>query len=132
MANVQVRIAGVDIPVKKRIDAALPYVYGVGRPLALKILKLARVDGSKRTYDLSQDEISRIRAVVESDKFMVEGNLRQKVFNDIKRLRDIRCYRGIRHKIGLPVRGQRTRHNAHTRKGRHIAVGGLRKKVEKT
>ena len=87
MANVQVRIAGVDIPVKKRIDAALPYVYGVGRPLALKILKLARVDGSKRTYDLSQDEISRIRAVVESDKFMVEGNLRQKVFNDIKRLR---------------------------------------------
>ena len=85
-----------------------------------------------RTYDLTDDEIARIRSVIEGGDVLVEGNLRQKVYQDIKRLRDIRSYRGIRHKIGLPVRGQRTRHNARTRKGKvRVAVGGLNKKIEK-
>ncbi len=131
MANSQVRIAGIDLPLKKRIEASLIAIYGVGFSSSRKILNLARVDINKRTYDLSEDEISRIRTILERGDFLIEGDLRQKVYQDIKRLRDIRCYRGIRHRLGLPVRGQITRHNAHTRKGKHIAVGGLKKKIEK-
>ena len=131
MANSQVRISGVDVPVNKRIEASLTSIFGIGFSTSRKILDLARVDPAKRAYDLSEDEIARIRSIIERGEFLVEGDLRQKVYQDIKRLRDIRCYRGIRHRLGLPVRGQITRHNAHTRKGKHIAVGGLKKKIEK-
>lgn len=127
-----VRIAGVEIPTAKKIKIALTYVYGIGHTKAEDILALARVDGEKRGKDLTDDELSRIRGVVESDDMKVEGELRQEIFQNIKRLKDIRSYRGIRHKLGLPVRGQRTRSNAHTRKGRHLAVGGLKRKLEKT
>ena len=131
MANSQVRISGVDLPLPKRVEIGLTGIYGIGISTSRKILNLARVDESKRVHDLSEDEISRIRSIIESGDFVLEGDLRQKVYQDIKRLRDIRCYRGIRHRLGLPVRGQITRHNAHTRKGKHIAVGGLKKKIDK-
>ncbi len=126
-----VRIANVDIPVDKRAEIALCSIYGIGRNRALKILSLARLE-NKRVKEFSDDEITRLRTVIDSRDFLIEGDLRQKIYQDIKRLRDIRSYRGIRHKLGLPVRGQVTRHNAHTRKGRHIAVGGLKRKLEKT
>ena len=127
----QLRIANVDIPMNKRAEIALCSIYGIGRNRSLKILSLSRVE-NKRLKDMSEDELSRIRTVIENRDFLIEGDLRQKVYQDIKRLRDIRSYRGIRHKLGLPVRGQATRHNAHTRKGRHVAVGGLKRKLEKT
>ena len=126
-----VRIANVDIPVDKRAEIALCSIYGIGRNRALNILSLARLE-NKRVKEFSDDEITRLRTVIDSRDFLIEGDLRQKIYQDIKRLRDIRSYRGIRHKLGLPVRGQVTRHNAHTRKGRHIAVGGLKRKLEKT
>jgi small subunit ribosomal protein S13 len=125
------RIAGVDIPLDKRIEVALTYVHGIGRTLSKKILKQARIDLDKRTKELSETDIKTINAVIEKG-YKVEGELRQTIFRDIKRLKDIRCYRGIRHKLGLPVRGQRTRTNAVTRKGKNIAVGGLKRKLEKT
>ncbi|MHB8443480.1 MAG: 30S ribosomal protein S13 [Patescibacteria group bacterium] len=132
MAQNQVRIAGVELPVKKRIEISLTSIFGVGISVSRRILERARISVDKRTYDLTDDEIARIRSVIEGGDVLVEGNLRQKVYQDIKRLRDIRSYRGIRHKIGLPVRGQRTRHNARTRKGKvRVAVGGLNKKIEK-
>ena len=131
MANSQVRISGVDLPLSKRIEVGLTEIYGIGISTSRKILNLSRVDFSRRVYDLSEEEISRIRSVLESGEFILEGDLRQRIYQDIKRLRDIRCYRGIRHRLGLPVRGQITRHNAHTRKGKHIAVGGLKKKIDK-
>ncbi len=132
MAQTQVRIAGVELPVKKRIEISLTSIFGVGVSVSRKILERARISVDKRTYDLTDDEIARIRSVIEGGDVLVEGNLRQKVYQDIKRLRDIRSYRGIRHKIGLPVRGQRTRHNARTRKGKvRVAVGGLNKKIDK-
>jgi small subunit ribosomal protein S13 len=125
------RIAGVDIPLDNRIEVALTYVHGIGRTLSKKILKQARIDLDKRTKELSETDIKTINAVIEKG-YKVEGELRQTIFRDIKRLKDIRCYRGIRHKLGLPVRGQRTRTNAVTRKGKNIAVGGLKRKLEKT
>ncbi len=132
MAQNQVRIAGVELPVKKRIEISLTSIFGVGVSVSRKILERARISLDKRTYDLTDDEIARIRSAIEGGDILVEGNLRQKVYQDIKRLRDIRSYRGVRHKIGLPVRGQRTRHNARTRKGKvRVAVGGLNKKIEK-
>ncbi len=109
------RIAGVDLPKNKKIYIALDRIFGVGIPLSLKILAQADVDPDKRTKDLTEDEIARIRSIVENMK--VEGALRAEIQRNIKRLIDIGCYRGIRHKLGLPVRGQRTRHNARTRKG---------------
>ena len=126
-----IRIAGIDIPAQKKIEYSLQYIYGIGSTLSKSILKTAKVDLTKRSKDLTETEISRIRSELESGKFNIEGELRQKVFQDIKRLKDIRSYAGIRHKLGLPVRGQRTKSNAHTRKGKHIAVGGLNRKIEK-
>ena len=125
------RIAGVDIPLEKRIETALTYIHGVGRALSNEILKKARIDPDRRTKDLTESHIKTISAILEKD-YKVEGELRQIVFRNIKRLKDVRCYRGIRHKLGLPVRGQRTRTNAVTRKGKNIAVGGLKRKLEKT
>ena len=110
------RIAGIEIPNHKRVEVGLTYIYGIGRPKARIILESVKVDLNKKIKDLTAEELSRIRKHIESDE-MVEGDLKKKVNQDIKRLMDINCYRGRRHKRGLPVRGQRTKTNARTRKG---------------
>jgi small subunit ribosomal protein S13 len=110
------RIAGVDLPKKKRIEIALTYIYGIGRSTSQKILTKANVDFDKKTDDLTEEEISRIREIVERE-VKVEGDVRREVAQNIKRLMDMGCYRGLRHRRGLPVRGQRTHTNARTRKG---------------
>lgn len=120
------RIAGVDLPPNKRIDIALTYIYGIGKSLSKEILKGAEVDPSVKVKDLTDDEINRIQKLVE--QYPVEGELRARVAQNIKRLITIGCYRGLRHRRGLPVRGQRTRTNARTRKGPRRTVGVRRKK----
>lgn len=110
------RIAGVDIPRDKRIEIALTYIYGIGRVLSNRIIAEAGIDPNKRTHALSDEEIARIRDILERN-YKVEGDLRKEVSISIKRLMDIGCYRGLRHRRGLPARGQRTRTNARTRKG---------------
>jgi small subunit ribosomal protein S13 len=110
------RIAGIEIPNHKRVEVGLTYIYGIGRPKSRMILESVKVDLNKKIKDLTAEELSRIRKHIESDE-MVEGDLKKKVNQDIKRLMDINCYRGRRHKRGLPVRGQRTKTNARTRKG---------------
>jgi small subunit ribosomal protein S13 len=110
------RIAGVDIPREKRIDIALTYIYGIGRTLSGRIVTEAGINPAARTHSLSDEEIARIRDIIERE-FKVEGDLRKEVSINIKRLMDIGCYRGLRHRRGLPVRGQRTRTNSRTRKG---------------
>ena len=120
------RIAGVDLP-NKHVDVALTYIYGIGHTSARKICATTGVDPEKRTSDLSQDEVNKLRTVIEND-YRVEGRLRTEVSLNIKRLMDIGCYRGIRHRRGLPVRGQRTKTNARTRKGKRKTVAGKRKK----
>jgi small subunit ribosomal protein S13 len=120
------RIAGVDLP-NKHVDVALTYIYGIGPASARKICATTGVDAQKRTSDLTSDEVNKLRTVIESD-YRVEGRLRTEVSLNIKRLMDIGCYRGIRHRRGLPVRGQRTKTNARTRKGKRKTVAGKRKK----
>ena len=110
------RIAGIEIPNHKRVEVGLTYIYGIGRPKSKAILEYVKVDLNKKIKDLSPEELNRIRKHIESEE-MVEGDLKKKVNTDIKRLMDINCYRGRRHKKGLPVRGQRTKTNARTRKG---------------
>jgi small subunit ribosomal protein S13 len=110
------RVAGVDLPPNKRSEIGLTYIYGIGRPRATSILKEAGVNLDTRVKDLSEDELVRIRAILEAQG-EIEGDLRKRVQMDIKRLMDIGCYRGLRHRRGLPVRGQRTHTNARTRKG---------------
>jgi len=110
------RIAGVDIPRDKRIEIALTYIFGIGRTVSSRILAEAEIDVSKRTNALTEEEVARIRDIIERD-YKVEGDLRKEVNTNIKRLMDIGCYRGLRHRRGLPVSGQRTRTNARTRKG---------------
>ncbi len=124
------RIVGVDIPDDKRAVVALTYIYGIGRTSSGKILKEAGVDESARVKDLSAEQMGRIRQVIESG-YRVEGSLRTEIALSIKRLRDIGCYRGWRHRRGLPVRGQRTRTNARTRKGPKKTVAGKRRKAGK-
>lgn len=131
MALTRARISGVDIPLGKRIVIALTYIKGVGKASSEKILSQAKIDHNTRTKDLAETDLRKISELIDG-KYKVEGELRQTVFRNIKRLKDIRSYRGVRHKLGLPVRGQRTRTNAVTRKGRNIAVGGLKRKLEKT
>ena len=121
------RIAGVDLPRDKRIEAALPYIYGIGWSLSRQILKRTGVNPDTRVRDLTEDEVSRLRDVIEKE-YKVEGELQREVAMNIKRLIDIGCYRGIRHRRGLPVRGQRTHTNARTRKGPRRTVGVKRKK----
>ncbi len=116
------RIAGVDLPRDKRADIGLTYVYGIGRTASLEILKEAGVDGAIRVKDLSEDKIVKLREIIERD-YRVEGDLRKEVSLNIKRLIDTGTYRGLRHRKGLPVRGQRTKTNARTRKGRRSGVG---------
>ncbi|MBI5530887.1 MAG: 30S ribosomal protein S13 [Candidatus Doudnabacteria bacterium] len=127
------RIAGINIPNEKRIEASLPYIYGVGLSLSKKILAAAKVDPNKRTKDLSEAELGRIREFIEKS-FKVEGELRQQVLLNIKRLKEIGAYRGIRHIRGLPVRGQRTKTNSRTRRGnvRKTAGSGRKNASEKT
>ena len=117
------RIAGVDVPNEKRIDIALTRIYGIGLFRSHEILNTARIDPSVRANKLSEDEVSRIAGIIEAD-YVVEGQLRRQLQQNIARLRDIRCYRGLRHIRGLPVRGQRTRTNARTRKGPKKTVAG--------
>jgi len=128
-----VRIAGVLLPGTKRIEFSLPYIYGVGVTLARKILKDANVDPGKRTDALSEDEVTRIRGLIEK-QFRVEGDLRREVFLNVKRLKDINAYRGSRHAKSLPVRGQRTRTNSRTTRGnvRRTMGSGRAKAAEKT
>ena len=117
------RIAGVDVPNEKRVDVALTRIYGIGPFRSRQILAEARIEPNVRAGKLTEDEVSRIAALIES-KFVVEGQLRRQIQQNIARLRDIRCYRGLRHIRGLPVRGQRTRTNARTRKGPRKTVAG--------
>jgi len=116
------RISGIDIPREKHIVIALTYIFGIGRSVAKKILADLNIDAARKTKDLTEDEIVQIRAYIDNN-FKVEGDLRREVTQNIKRLIEINSYRGIRHKRGLPVRGQRTHTNARTRKGRKRAVG---------
>lgn len=119
------RIAGIDIPKNKRGVVGLTYIFGLGRTTSEKVLNQAGIDLSKRVNDWSDDEIARIRQIL--DNYKIEGNLRSEIQMNIKRLMDIGCYRGLRHRRGLPVRGQRTRTNARTRKGRKKTVAGKKK-----
>ncbi len=127
------RIAGINLPNEKRVEAALPYIYGVGLSLSKKILASASVDPDKRSKDLTEPELNRIREYIEKH-FKVEGELRQQVLLNIKRLKEIGSYRGIRHIKGLPVRGQRTKTNSRTRRGnvRKTAGSGRKNASEKT
>jgi len=109
------RISGVDLPRDKRVEVGLTYIYGIGRPRSIEILTKAGVNPNTRVKDLTESEVASLRAVI--DGYNVEGDLRREVALNIKRLREINCYRGIRHRRGLPVRGQRTKTNARTRKG---------------
>jgi small subunit ribosomal protein S13 len=122
------RIAGVDIPKNKHIVIALTYIYGIGRPTAKKILDDLGIDPTRKTSDLTEDEVIKIREYIDTN-LKVEGDLRREVSQNIKRLIDINSYRGIMHKRGLPVRGQRTHTNARTRKGRRPSVGIKKKTV---
>lgn len=120
------RIAGVDLPRDKRIEIGLTYIFGIGVTTAKKILKTTGVDPNIRVKDLSEDDAQLIRAEIENN-YMVEGDLRREVSMNIKRLMDIGCYRGLRHRAGLPVRGQHTKTNARTRKGPKRTVAGKKK-----
>ena len=120
------RIAGVDLPREKRVEIGLTYVYGIGRVSATKILEEAKVNPDTRVRELTDDEVKRISEVIDAH-YMVEGDLRREVALNIKRLQEIGCYRGIRHRKGLPVRGQKTKTNARTRKGPKRTVAGKKK-----
>ena len=122
------RIAGVVIPSEKQVQIALTYIYGIGPKFASTILAAAKVEPTTRVKDLTEAEEQRIREIVDAD-YTTEGDLQRLVTNNIKRLKDINAYRGLRHKSGLPVHGQRTRTNARTRKGKAVAVGGTQKKA---
>ena len=122
------RIIGVDIPKEKRVELALTYVYGIGRALSNKILKAANISPDKRAKDLTEEEVAKLSSIIQKD-YKVEGDLRRDISANIKRLIDIGTYRGFRHRRGLPVRGQRTKTNARTRKGPRKTVGVVRQKA---
>ena len=121
------RIAGVDLPNDKRIEIALTYIYGIGTTSASNIIKIAGLNPDTRVKDLTEDEVAKIRETIERENITVEGDLKRQVAGDIKRLTDINCYRGRRHRLGLPVHGQRTKTNARTRKGPKHTVAGKKK-----
>lgn len=127
------RIAGVNLPNEKRIEASLPYIYGIGWTLSKKILAETSIDPNKRTKDLSENELNKLRDFIEKN-YKIEGALRQEIVLNIKRLKEMGAYRGIRHSRGLPVRGQRTKTNSRTRHGnvRKTAGSGRKKSAEKT
>jgi len=120
------RIAGVDLPREKRVEIALTYIYGIGRPSANKILQETGINPDTRVKDLTEDEVNKLRECIDKN-YIVEGDLRRNVALSIKRLMEIGCYRGLRHRRGLPVRGQRTKTNARTRKGPKRSVAGKKK-----
>ena len=122
------RIAGVVIPAEKQVHIALTYVYGIGKKHSRDILAAANIEPTTRVKDLTEAEENRLREIIDRD-YTVEGDLQRLVTNNIKRLKDINAYRGLRHKMGLPVNGQRTRTNARTRKGKATAVGGAQPKA---
>lgn len=124
------RISGIDIPKNKRVLIALTYIYGIGKTTSEQILTEAGVDPNKRVTALNDEEVAKIRSIIQSDH-KVEGSLRSEVQMNIKRLMDIGCYRGLRHRKGLPANGQRTRTNARTRKGKRKTVAGRKKAAEK-
>ncbi len=124
------RIAGIDLPRGKRVEIGLTYIYGIGRMLSNRILKAAGVNRDTRVRDLTESEVSKISAVIAAN-YRVEGDLRREVSQNIKRLMDIGCYRGLRHRRGLPVRGQRTRTNSRVRKGPRKTVGRRKKEPQK-
>lgn len=119
------RIAGVDLPENKRVDIGLTYIYGIGRSNVVSMINDANVDVGKRVKDLTEDEIGKLQKALE--KFKVEGDLRQEVDQNIRRLEDIGSYRGLRHRKGLPSRGQRTRSNARTKRGKRKTIGAMKK-----
>lgn len=120
------RIAGVNIPKEKRLLISLTYIYGIGRKSSEEILRKAKISHDLRTRDLTEDQVKTIRNLVE-ELFVVEGDLRREISTNIKRLRELGCYRGLRHRKGLPVRGQNTKSNATTRKGKRTAIAGKKK-----
>jgi len=121
------RLLGIDIPNRKKVEYSLRYIYGVGPTRAKEILDAVEIDPDRRTQDLTEQELSLISNYIIDNKIMVEGDLRRAITNNLKRLQSIRCYRGLRHQRGLPVRGQRTITNARTRKGGRKTVGVVRK-----
>jgi small subunit ribosomal protein S13 len=125
------RIAGINLPLEKRIEIGLTYIYGIGLKTSQNILKVSRIDPNKRVKDLKSEDVKKISDEIDKN-LQIEGELRQKINRNIRRLREVMCYRGVRHRLGLPVRGQRTKTNAVTRKGRNLAVGGLNPKISKT
>jgi small subunit ribosomal protein S13 len=125
------RIAGIDLPKRKRSEIGLTYIYGIGRTTARTILEKAGIVYDKRIGDLTDDEVAKIRSIITAE-YKVEGAVRSEIQMNIKRLTDIGCYRGLRHRRGLPVRGQRTRTNARTRKGKRKTVAGRKKAAAKT
>ena len=120
------RIAGIDLPREKRVEIGLTYIYGIGRPASIKLLQIAGVDKDTRVRDLTEDEVNKIREAIDKNQ-KVEGDLRREVALNIKRLVEIGCYRGVRHRKGLPVRGQKTKTNARTRKGPRRTVANKKK-----
>ncbi|MCL5433311.1 MAG: 30S ribosomal protein S13 [Patescibacteria group bacterium] len=121
------RISGVNIPDEKRIDIALAYIYGIGRNNVVDVLKKAEIDSTKRVKTLSEEEQKRIQKVLETYK--IEGDLRAEILGDIKRLKEAGSYRGMRHSKNLPVRGQRTRSNARTKRGKRVTIGAIKKEM---
>ncbi len=125
------RIAGIDLPREKRVEVALTYIFGIGAPTARKLLQHAGVDPNLRVKAMNEDDEKKLRDAIDSLQLRVEGDLRREVQGNIKRLMDIGCYRGLRHRRGLPVRGQRTKTNARTRKGPKRTVAGKKKTIAK-
>jgi small subunit ribosomal protein S13 len=124
------RISGVDLPRNKRVVIGLQYIYGIGSTTARKIMEETGIGAERRIHDLNDDEVNKLRRVIEA-RYKVEGALRSEISQNIKRLMDIGCYRGLRHRRGLPVRGQRTHTNARTHKGKRIAIAGKKKATKK-
>lgn len=125
------RIVGVDVPRDKRVGIALTYIYGIGHTTAAKIVELAGIDPATRMRDVTEDEAAKLREIIERD-YVIEGDKRREIASNIQRLVEIGTYRGLRHRRGLPVNGQRTRTNARTRKGRRKTVAGKKKALRKT
>lgn len=121
------RIAGVELPSQKRVDIGLTYIFGIGRSNVVKVLETSKVDGAKRIKDLSEEEIGKLQKAV--DGYVVEGDLAREISQNVRRLEEIGTYRGLRHRKGLPSRGQRTKSNARTKKGKRKTVGTVRKEV---
>jgi small subunit ribosomal protein S13 len=125
------RLLGVDIPNDKRIEASLPYIYGIGKPMAIRILRDANIDGDLRAGELTDEQLNAIVHVISAHNLLIEGDLRRDIQQNLKRLTQIGCYRGQRHRKGLPVRGQRTSTNARTRKGPRKTIGAAKKMQSK-